>query len=406
MWAGRRSVHEYRRSLVSDFGTAWRSAWAIDPQVTYLNHGTVGAPPRRVLAAQQALRDEIERHPARFQLRELADPHAEGLARRPRMRVAADRVAGFVGARGDDLVFVDNITAGANAVLRSMPVEPGDEFLVTSVGYGGVTNAVRYAARTRGATVRTVDMPTLGSPSADFVRAVTDALGERTRLLVIDHVAAMAAIVLPVAEIAAACRRRGVRVLADGAHVPGAMSLDVPSLGVDWYAANLHKWAWAPRSAGFLWVAPEHQAELHPTVISWGLDHGMTAEFDLLGTRDPTPFLTAPFALDLMEEIGFERICAYNRDLALAAGRLLAERWDVDWSTPQEQIATMVTVALPPRFGPGDAEFVRASLESAGFEVPVLVVDGRPRVRVSAQIYLELDDVDRLAAAVDELAAA
>lgn len=55
------------------FGRSMLPAWAIDPTSTYLNHGTVGAPPRRVLAAQQAIRDEIELQPARYLLRELAD---------------------------------------------------------------------------------------------------------------------------------------------------------------------------------------------------------------------------------------------------------------------------------------------------------------------------------------------
>ena len=64
------------------------------------------------------------------------------------------------------------------------------------------------------------------------------------------------------------CRAHGVLVLADGAHAPGSIPLDIPSLGVDYYTANLHKWAWAPRSSGLLWAPPEHQQRLHPPVIS------------------------------------------------------------------------------------------------------------------------------------------
>ena len=60
------------------FGHRMLEQWALDPEITYLNHGTVGAVPRRVLAAQQAIRDEIERQPSRFLLRELV-----GHARRP-----------------------------------------------------------------------------------------------------------------------------------------------------------------------------------------------------------------------------------------------------------------------------------------------------------------------------------
>jgi isopenicillin-N epimerase len=55
------------------FGHAMLERWSLDPSILYLNHGTVGAPPKRVLEAQQAIRDEIERQPAHFMLRELAD---------------------------------------------------------------------------------------------------------------------------------------------------------------------------------------------------------------------------------------------------------------------------------------------------------------------------------------------
>src|SRR4051794_18101881 len=119
------------------FGHSMRSEWLLDPEITYLNHGTVGATPRRVLAHQRSITDEIERQPARFMLRELADEHGT-MTHPSRLRVAAAAVAEFVGVAGEDLMFVDNITAGANAILRSFPFDPGDEIAVTSLGYGGV----------------------------------------------------------------------------------------------------------------------------------------------------------------------------------------------------------------------------------------------------------------------------
>jgi len=158
--------------------------WLLDPAITYLNHPTVGATPRRVLAAQRALQDEIERQPSRFLLRELTSVIVGAWRpERPRMRVAADRVAAFVGAHGDDLVFVDNATTGANGVLRSFPFEPGDEILVSDLGYGGVTLAATFAARERGATVRTVTIPTPYS-SDGISDAFERAAGPRTRLAV------------------------------------------------------------------------------------------------------------------------------------------------------------------------------------------------------------------------------
>src|SRR3954452_11793092 len=311
---------------VPTFGASLRDRWLLDPAITYLNHGTVGAPPRAVLERQRQIQDEIERQPARFLLRELADPHAEGLGRAPRMREAADAVAEFVGLGPDDeLVFGDNITTGANAVLRSFPFQPGDEIVVTTLGYGGVVNAARFAARDRNCTLRVLDMPRPGAPVEQFYDTVISGLSETTRVLIVDHLSASTALLLPIAQIAEECHRRGVLVFADGAHVPGNVALEIPSLGVDWYCANLHKWAWVPRSSGILWAAPEHRAYLHPAVISWGLDNGVTAEFDLTGTRDPSAHLTAPFAIEHMRSYGLDGIFAYNHELAWWTGNMLAE---------------------------------------------------------------------------------
>jgi len=155
-------------------------------------------------------------------LRELTS-HAVGAWRGPvpRLREAAARVAQFVGAAADDVVFVDNATTGVNAVLRSFPLSAGDEVLVTDLGSGGVTNAVRHAARERGATVTTATIP-YPFTAQGIVDSCVQAAGSHTRLAVIDHITADSALVLPLAAIASALRGRGVAVLADGAHAPAA----------------------------------------------------------------------------------------------------------------------------------------------------------------------------------------
>jgi len=203
--------------------------WLLDPTVTYLNHGTVGASPRRVLAAQQRIRDEIERQPSRFLLRELSSTTV-GMPRSspPRLRAAAELVAAFLGARGEDLVFVDNATTGINAVVSSFDLRDGDEVLLTDHAYGAIRNAVSFHAASRGARVRAVELPSPDRGPSAFTETVLAAIGPRTRLAVVDHVTSESALVLPIAEIAAGCRARGVALAVDGAHAPGALALDVP----------------------------------------------------------------------------------------------------------------------------------------------------------------------------------
>ena len=385
------------------FGREMLKEWPLDPRCTYLNHGTVGVTPLRVTAAQRAIADEIEHQPSRFILRELTGITVGQRSRElPRLREAAGIVAEFLGTRGEDLVFVDNATTGANAVLRSFPFQPSDEILVSDLGYGGVTRAAMFAAREKGATVRTVAMPYPFAPEG-LIEAWSAAPGPSTRLAIVDHIASETGIVLPLAQIAAALKRNGVAVLADGAHAPAQIPLDIPSLGVDWYTGNLHKWAWTPRSSGILWAAHERQAGLHPAVISWGLDEGFTREFDLVGTRDPSAHLAAPVALALFREWGLEEIRRYNHDLAWAAAHRLAERWETEFCTLEAFVGSMVMVTLPIRAGTTreEALAIRESLLlDDGIEAQIHAYRGQIRARISAQIYNDMSDVDRLADAV------
>jgi len=195
-------------------------------------------------------------------------------------------------------------------------------------------------------------------------------------------------------------------VLADGAHVPGVLPLDVPSLGVDWYVANLHKWAHAPKSCGVLWADPSRQAGLHPPVISWGLDQGFTAEFDWVGTRDVAPWLAAPAGLSFLEDLGFDRARQYNHDLAWHAATRLCDRWGTRPAADEARIGAMATLALPDRLGTTAADAARvrdALLFTHRIEVQVHAAQGRLWSRISAQVYNDRSDFERLGDAVAAL---
>jgi isopenicillin-N epimerase len=385
------------------FGRGIRHAWALDPSLVYLNHGTVGAPPRVVLAAQQALRDEIERSPARFLLRELTGEQPAPWRRRSRLREAIAPVAAFVGARADDMVFVTNVTTAVNAVLQSLPLVPGDEIVITGLAYGAVALAAHATARRHGAVVRSVALPLTPEAPGLVVDAIRDALTPQTRLVVTDHITAMTALVLPVADIVEVCHARGVPVLVDGAHAPGAIDLDITALDADWYAANLHKWAHAPRSCGFLWARADRQDALHHPIVSWGHGEGFLAEFENHATSDPTCALAAPAGIALLHEWGWRSVVAYLHATAWDASRLLIERWQVALPTPPQMVGAMVTVPLPEPAGTtaGEAAALRlALLEEDGIEVQLHEAEGRLWARVSTQVYNDLQDVERLAEAV------
>lgn len=391
-----------KATSAAPFGRACRDAWPLDFEIAYLNHGTVGVTPIEVLDVQDAIRREIESNPSAKLLREVAG--IIGASRPGRLRKAAREVARFVGAEPDDLVFVGNATEGVNAVLRSFALQPGDAVLTTEKTYGGVDRAVRHACRERGCDTLVASVPCPIETAEQVLDEVEKALTPKTRLAVLDHIISETGVVLPVRELIELCHRHEVRVLIDGAHAPGQVPLDLTALGADYYTANLHKWACAPRSSAFLWVAPEHQADIHPPVISWGLDQGFTDEFDWTGTRDTSAWLSAPAGIAFLRKLEPARVYRHNHSLVCAAANMMRNRWGGQTAAPEGMTAFMASVQLPDTLPAGEkeAESLRTwLLDTHRIEVPVFSWHERQWLRLSAQVYNEIDEFERLADAID-----
>src|SRR5439155_382677 len=145
--------------------------------IDHVNHGGYGATPRVVLASAREWRERMEADPSTFFRRDLP----------PLVRRAAERVAQFLGGRGQDWVFVENATAGLNAIIASLRLEPGDELICLSQVYGAIGNALRYHAERAGARLISVAVPVPFSDPAPLLATLAAALGPRTRLACFDH---------------------------------------------------------------------------------------------------------------------------------------------------------------------------------------------------------------------------
>jgi isopenicillin-N epimerase len=382
------SIDVHLPRSVPEFGHPTAALFGLDPAIRYLNHGGYGAAPLAVLAVQDAWRRTIEANPTRYLVVDQLGP---------RLRQVAEAVARRLGGEGQDWTFVANATDGANAVMGSLRLAPGDEILLTDHGYNALRQTALHVAARAGAEVRTVSLPWPDASADAILAAITLALRPRTRLLVIDHISSPTSLVLPVARIAAAARAAGVPLLVDGAHVPGHLALDVPSLGADWYIGNLHKWAFVPRGCGVLWSRRALQAELHPTVISHGYGQCYTTEFDWQGTRDFSGVLSVPAAFDFADRLGgFDAIAAYNHALVANFAERLHAMLGTNQSTPAGLRGFSTTVALPARLAatPETARALRQRLfERHGVVAPIFPLAGRLWLRVQAQVYLEADDL-------------
>lgn len=375
-------------------GHAALKDFALDPAILHLNNGSYGATPRAVLAEQELWRVRMEKNPVRFLTDDLPG----------RLRAGAAEVAARFGGEADGWVFVENATSAVNGVLNSLGLHSGDVLVTTSHAYGAVLKAMRRRAGEMDAEVRIAKLPSAPESEDQIVEAIENAFCERTRLLVADHITSPTAIVFPVARIVASAHARNVPVLIDGAHVPGQLTLDAPALGADWYTGNAHKWLFAPKGCGILWTAPARREETHPCVTSHGWGSGYTAEFDWTGTRDPSSWLCFGAAAKAHDEFGGMGLMARNHALAKEAGDILSVRLNATRAANPAMQCAMTALRLAPCGTPEEALMLRRRLaREHGIEVPVFVFDGALWLRISAQIYNEKGDYERLAQALGQL---
>ncbi len=375
--------------------------WTIDPAVAFLNHGSFGACPVPVLEAQQQWRERMERQPLQFL----------GADIEPLLDAARMELAAFVGADGQDLVFVPNATTGVNVVLRSLRFAPGDELLTTNQEYNACRNALNYVAEREGAQVVVADVPFPIESPQQAMAAVLQKVSARTRLVLLDHITSQTGLIFPIQALVRELTALGIETLIDGAHAPGMVPLHLNQLGATYYTGNCHKWLCAPKGSAFLYVQRDRQSLIRPLTIS----HGANAvrpersrfhlEFDWMGTDDPTPHLSVPTAIEFMGSLlpgGWDELMQKNRALAIAARQILCEALDVPLPCPDEMLGSLAVVPLTK----GDWQTLhQALLQNYHIEVPIIPwgAPGGRLVRISAQIYNHLDQYHDLARALIQL---
>lgn len=378
-----------------------RQHWLLDPDITFLNHGSFGSCPVAVLEAQAEYRRRMERAPIQFLVRELPQ----------RLEEVRQQVAPFVGVSPQDLVFVRNATEGVNAVLRSIALQAGDEILTTNHTYGACANTLRFVAERSGATVRVVDVPFPLHSGAEVVEAIARGVTPRTRLALIDHVTSATGLVFPITNIVRTLRDRGVETLVDGAHAPGMIDLNIEAIGAAYYAGNFHKWLCAPKGAGMLWVRPDLHSRVFPSVISHGfgapIEQRYRAMFDWTGTQDPSAWLCIPDALRVVADLvpgGWKQVQKRNHELALQARDVLCSALKIPRPAPDALLGALATVPLPP-IQDQEAPALYQELLDRKFEVLVGAWPTATQrvLRVSAQLYNSLDEYQRLASVLSDL---
>lgn len=370
--------------------------FALDPDVVYLNHGSFGACPRKVLDAQNAHRERVERDAMRFYIYDLwgdIDRSREALG-------------GLINADAEDLVFVSNATSGVANVIENIDLRAGDEVITTRFEYPACMNNLRRACERAGAELVVVDLPWDPIGEDSVVDAIMDRVTEKTRLAMFSLITSATAVRLPVERLINELHARGVETLLDAAHGPGCVPMDIKGWNPTYCTGNAHKWLCSAKGCAFLYVDKDKQSGFRPVILSndaYDIESAIARsdrsafnhEFDYMGTDDRTPMIVVEDAIRVLGsffEGGIDELMQRNRAMCLEARDLMCERLGTERLVPDSMLGPLATIDIP---APGmDPRGLRERL-MAEFRIEAMIVPNpggdTPMIRVSPQVYNSME---------------
>ncbi|PYU33637.1 MAG: hypothetical protein DMG28_07660 [Acidobacteria bacterium] len=269
-----------------------RRQWLLAADRINLNCGSVGCTPQAVLRAM------IDHLLSAEEFREAPYPWF-GYEENTRLRELRDALAAFLRVKRDELAIVRNATEANNAVCNGLDLKSGDEALL-------------------GIALNYVPLPKPPATKEQIVELFARAITPRTRIMVFSHITTVTGLILPVKEICALGRSRGILTHVDGAHAIGQIPLDLRDLGCDFYTTSPHKWLMSPKGTGTLYIREELLERLWVNIASgeWR-NYAMKAyRFSNLGTSNLSVMVGLKAALDFFQAIGPERIYGRIHQLA------------------------------------------------------------------------------------------
>ncbi|MBV2147347.1 aminotransferase class V-fold PLP-dependent enzyme [Sphingobium sp. AS12] len=375
------------------YWAALRQQFLIPADVVNLNVGTVGSSPRPVL---KAIFDGFETTEQMTQAGSEDYPiwgyGSWEAYRKP--------FADFMGATVDQMAILRNCTEANSYVANGFDMKPGDEVLMSDEEHGSGEMPWMLRQRRYGVVVRKFAMPKPPRDAADILNRINDAITPKTRIIFVSHISTATGVVLPAKEIAALARSKGILSAFDGAHAPGMIKVDLNDIGCDIYTGSMHKWLFATKGTGFLYLRDEDVMDrVWSTVVTGGYDDPTRKadRYMQIGSSCIPTLMGLNAAIGLANAIGMDRIEARNRMLADYIHDAMVKRGAQSWTSPDPALrGAIATVNVPP--------VQRMELQDwLWTNHKVRIRGGAPsKLRLATPYFLSKADIDRFLGLFDE----
>ena len=375
-----------------------KSLFFLNPDITFLNHGSFGACPKPIFENYQYWQQQLETNPVQFMTQTVHEQR----------KISKISLSKYIGCSENDFFFTPNPTFAINTVMRSLRLQPGDEILSTNHEYGAMNRTWRFFSKKTGVKFvpQTITLPIISKTK--ILEEFWSGYTANTKVVFLNHISSATALIFPVKEICEKARKLGLIIIIDGAHVPGHINLNISELDPDFYTGTLHKWMLAPKGCSFLYVKKSFQAILDPLVVGWGYENEVAIESLFLdyqeyqGTRDEAAFLTAPAVIAFLEKHNWAEKAAICRQLILDNYEdfcvLLGSKPICPLTS--EFLGQMCSIPIQTT---QPLLLKKLLFEKYKIEVPIMNIEKQYFLRITAQVYNTQNDFDILKLALIDI---
>ncbi len=385
-------------SVLADDEIYWsgiRAQYTVSDQFTNLENGFFGVQSQPVFAAFQRYQAEVNAETSYF----LRVRYA------PLFVQVMQALKEFCGTDDGELVLTRNLIEGMNILLQGYPLQAGDEVILASHDYDIVIDTLQMLQQKKQIRLVQLRMPFDPVDDDEIVSRYEQAITAKTRQMPGTHIVHRTGQSMPVAKIVAMARRHGVDVMVDAAHSFAQLDYKMPDLGADFVAVNLHKWLGAPLGVGMLYIRKHRVADIAPLFGNTKFAEDEIFKFTQVGTVPPANILAVQDALRFHQQIG-----SRNKEARL---RYLTQYWlsqvrgvpgvRIMVPTAPERSCAIAGFCLEGQSGSSVVD--RLMQEHKIFTV-TRELEGYEIVRVTPHLYTTLEDLDRLVAAIKQMAMA
>jgi len=380
-------------AIDEDYWSVIQNAFTVTRGIINLNNGGVSPSPRIVTEALVRYIWQQEDATA-YTMWQILEPQSETIR---------TGLAEMFGCDREEIAITRNASESLEILLMGMDFKPGDEILTTTQDYPRMLTTLRQREKREGLVLKLIQIPVPPKNLIDIAALFERGITKRTKLVLISHQINLTGQITPVKAVCDMARAKGIETIVDGAHSFAQFDFKQKDLGCDYFGTSLHKWLYAPKGTGMLYVKHDKIEKLWPLMAAESKQAGDIRKFEEIGTHSAAPKLAIGEAMLFHNGIGGKRKEARLRYLSRYWMNRLKDvpkiRFNTSFDPNQFCAIANVHIEGSNPSAVGSYLFAKHSI----FTTPIIHEEFQG-IRITPNVFTTLGELDRFCDVMDGIA--